>query len=477
MLFNSFQFFVFFLILIPVYFATPQRFRIWILLLGSYYFYMCWKWNYIFLIVGQTCINYYAGYRIGTTDSVKEKRIWLSWAVAFSLGILFFFKYYNFANESVAALFEAAGVNYLVPHLDIILPVGISFYTFQSLSYTCDVYHGNYGVETNLPRFATYVSFFPQLVAGPIERASHLLDQFRRRTHFDIDRATAGAKLILWGLFKKVVIADRLAVYVNIVYANPERYSGTTLALATVFFAFEIYCDFSGYSDMAIGSAKVLGYDIMENFRLPYFARSFSEFWRRWHISLSSWFFDYVYKPLGGNRVTVNFWIANICIVFLLSGIWHGTNWTFFMWGALHAAFYLVEKALGKMRTRFSSRLEVPGWIETPARILVTFCFVTFAWIFFRAESISDAALIASRIVTDLGGPLYPGSSQLTTALSVLLILFLAGVQVFQYKGWAPLYFSKSRFPLPVRWCAYISLVLGIALLGKSSNEFIYFQF
>jgi alginate O-acetyltransferase complex protein AlgI len=477
MLFNSFEFLFYFLVVTLVYFCLSQKLRLWFLLAASYYFYMRWQWQYAFLILGQTLVNFHAGARIGRATSSPEKRLWLVAGLAVSLGALFVFKYANFAMGSASAGLRALGLPYLIPHLKVILPVGISFFTFQTLSYTIDVYRGKCPVEPEFHRFALYVAFFPQLVAGPIERATHLLGQFRRETRFDFGRLREGLPLILWGLFKKVVIADRVAIYVARVYASPERFNGPSLLLGTVFFAFQIYCDFSAYSDIAIGSARILGYDLMQNFRLPYLATSISGFWKRWHISLSSWFGDYVYIPLGGNRVSLCKWVRNVFVVFLLSGLWHGANWTFVVWGGLHGLYYLVERLGG--RAWRAARLDrlVPRLVRQPLQVLLVFSAVCLAWVFFRAASLADALLILGRMFTHWEGGLYMGGSQLTTLLSLALIALLAVVQFLQAAGWVSLYFSRGRFPRPVRWAAYIGMILGIALLGKSSNEFIYFQF
>lgn len=477
MLFNSIPFFIFLFAVALCYFSIPHRFRIWFLLAASYYFYMCWHWEYIFLILGQTAIHYVCGRNIGASRRPTHRKAWLTVSVLSALGMLFFFKYYNFANDSAKALFRAAGVPYLVPHLDFLLPVGISFYTFQAMSYVIDVYRNDCAVERYFGRFALFVSFFPQLVAGPIERAGNLIEQFKEHHRFDIVRFTDGLKLILWGLFKKVVIADRLAVYVDRVYATPDYYSGITLAVATYFFAFQIYCDFSGYSDIAIGSARMLGYNLMQNFRLPYLATSIPDFWQRWHISLSTWFRDYVYFPLGGSRVSAARWTRNILIVFLVSGLWHGANWTFIAWGGLHGTFYLLGGFFRRAWRNIFPQNERLSAMFKPLKILLTFHLVAFAWIFFRAASLGDAWLIATRILTQPVGSLYMGPSTLTTALSVLLILFLVSVQLLQYGGRISLYFSTARMPVQLRWAGYLTLVLGIMLLGKSSNEFIYFQF
>jgi len=477
MLFNSFEFFFFFVTVTLTYFLLPFQYRIWLLLIGSYFFYMRWNWIYIFLIVGQTLINYYCGWKIGNSKNKTEQKSFLILALATTIAMLFFFKYYNFANDSVKMLFNEMGLSYMIPHLNIILPVGISFYTFQTLSYTIDVYRGHCKAEPHLGQFALFVSFFPQLVAGPIERASRLLPQFERRNRFDIDRLTEGGKLIVWGLFKKVVIADRLAEYVTRVYAHPDYYSGSSLILATYFFAFQIYCDFSGYSDIAIGSARILGYDIMQNFRLPYLASSIADFWRRWHISLSTWFRDYLYIPLGGRRVGVEHWIFNIYMVFLISGLWHGANWTFFIWGGLHGTFYLIESFGKRFKKRFLPQIRSQHPAVRFIQIFVTFHLVVFAWIFFRANSLSDARLIAFKILTDPIGRLYLGPSQLTTLISTLLIGLLVAVQILQYREQLSLYFSMPNLSRKIRWAGYWGMVIGIALLGKGGHEFIYFQF
>jgi len=477
MLFNSFEYGAFLAGVVLIYFLLPYRFRIWLLLAASYFFYMRWQWEYVFLIVAQTLVTYEAGRRIGATENPGVRRAWLAIAVTISLGLLAYYKYANFFIDSLAPVFHAAGLGYLERHLDVILPVGISFYTFQALSYTIDVYRRAHATEGHLGRYALYVAFFPQLVAGPIERATHLLDQFKRRNRFDVERVISGAKLIAWGLFKKVVIADRLAIYVDRVYASPELWSGPTLLIATFFFAFQIYCDFSGYSDIAIGSARILGYDLMRNFRRPYFAHSITEFWKRWHISLTNWFRLYVYYPLGGNRVPYRRWLFNVFVIFILSGFWHGANWTFIMWGVLHGSYYFVESVGTRLRVGEFFEHSLTTYGARFVGILLTFVFVLIGWIFFRSTSVEQAFFILERILTDWDGPIYLGPSQFTTMLSVLLIGTLIIVEFFQEKGYAADYFSPSRFSTPTRWIGYVGLILGIAMLGLSSDAFIYFQF
>ncbi|WP_161937671.1 MBOAT family O-acyltransferase [Sulfurovum riftiae] len=447
------------------------------LLVSSYYFYMQWNWKYIFLIVGLTLVNFYAAKYIADNDDEYKKKIGLFTALTISLGVLFFFKYFNFFNEALQDSLGLLSIDYKYDLINIILPVGISFYTFQTLSYTIDVYRKKYAHENSLTRFALYVSYFPQLVAGPIERAGHLLDQFKVRKRFDIRRISDGSKLLLWGLFKKVVIAEQLAIYVDKVYGHPELHSGPTLIMATYFFAFQIYLDFSAYSDMAIGMSKILGYDLMRNFRLPYLATSITDFWRRWHISLTTWFTDYIYIPMGGSRVALPRWIFNIFVVFLISGLWHGAAWTFVIWGLLHAFYYLVQIIWTKIHERYKISYKISHWISTPFKIFLTFNAVAFGWIFFRASSLSDAWTIVQKIFTEYDGVLYWGSSQVQTYLAIFFLMVFYIIQILQHYGYVTLYFSKSKFSLPIRWLSYLAMIFGLTLFGISDTAFIYFQF
>jgi len=478
MLFNSFQFAIFVSVVVAVHFLTSGRWRWLVLLIGSYFFYAYWRWEYLLLLIGVTAVHWFCARRIGASDDPWSRRIYLGAALMASLGVLFFFKYYNFAQESLSSLVHALGWTAALPVLRIALPVGLSFYSLQALSYTLDVYFGKVKAEDHFGRLALFVGFFPKLVSGPIDRAGNLLAQFQRQNRFDLERLASGLQLILWGLFKKLVIADRLAIYVNEVFADPGAYSGPSLLLATYFFTFQIYCDFSGYTD--IGTSRILGYDLLPNFRLPYFAQSIADFWRRWHISLSTWFRDYLYIPLGGNRVESRWrWMLVIMVVFVVSGLWHGAAWTFVIWAALHGTFYLIEKSLRRPGQLLAAWLRLPAGVAKGLRILITFHAVTLAWVFFRAASVGDAWTIIKGIFTTMGGPFYAGSSQLTTTLSLCAIFFLLAVQIMQVKGWAPLYrYREGRlWPLPVRWAAYAVLIFGISILGVSSNQFIYFQF
>lgn len=479
MLFNSIQFLIFFPVVVAAYFALNPRYR-WLLLLGaSYYFYMSWKAEYIILIIISTMIDYYAGLHMGKAAGKTGRKKYLLLSIVSNLGILFGFKYFNFFNESARTLFNQFNIFYNVPAFEMLLPVGISFYTFQTLSYSIDVYRGDKEPETHLGIFALYVSFFPQLVAGPIERATTFLPQFYRVHQFDYQRVTDGLKLMAWGFFKKLVIADRVAVVVNTVYNNPTEYSGIPLLIATYFFAFQIYCDFSGYSDIAIGAARVMGFDLMENFKQPYFSKSVAEFWRRWHISLSTWFRDYLYIPLGGNRVGPWHWYGNLLIVFLVSGLWHGANWTFVIWGALHGFYILCSIWLAGLRAKVGGVLgNGPfGRLQKHIQVLGTFHLVTFAWIFFRANSVQDAFYIVSRLFDfrlqtsfDIG----LGISDLIIA--VIAIWLMEFVHLIQREG-SVRQIVAAR-PIWVRWPVYYALVLIILMFGKFGvKEFIYFQF
>lgn len=405
MLFNSLHFLFFFPTVVAIYFALPGRFRWMLLLAASYYFYMCWKAEYAILIVVSTLIDYFAVLGMARQTEQRKKRKFLALSLASNLGILFAFKYFNFFSDSVRGVLGQFNVFYDTPAFHVLLPVGISFYTFQTLSYTIDVYRGRLEPERHLGIFAVYVAFFPQLVAGPIERATHLLPQFRKTFRFDYERAASGLHLILWGLFKKVAIADRLSFYVDRIYNDPTAWTGLPVIVATYFFAIQIYCDFSGYSDIAVGTARIMGFDLMRNFERPYLATDVGTFWRRWHVSLSTWFRDYVYLPLGGNRVSKGRWYANLLIVFLVSGLWHGARWTFVIWGALHGA-YLVAAVVTKSaraKLRRSVGLERVPRLARWLQVAITFHLVLFAWVFFRANTVSDAFVILSQATMNLG--------------------------------------------------------------------------
>jgi len=380
MLFNSLEFLVFFPLVIMLYYALPFGYRWLLLLVASYVFYMWWKAEYALLLLLSTGIDYFAAIALDKTENRTKRKWLLALSLCSNLGILFFFKYFNFVNTNLGSVSELFGLAYQPSPLDVLLPVGISFYTFQTMSYTIDVYKRNMKAEKHFGYFALYVTYFPQLVAGPIERAERLLPQLHVHHPLSAENISRGLKLIFWGMFKKVAVADNLAPYVNEVFNHPQQYEGLSFMLATVFFSFQIYYDFSGYSDIAIGSARIMGVHLMTNFNHPYFAKSIAEFWRRWHISLSTWFRDYVYIPLGGNR---NNHYRNILITFLLSGLWHGANWTFIVWGGLHGLYMVVAE-----KTKSFQHKLIGG---KAAHVVITYLLVLFAWIFFRANSIGDA--------------------------------------------------------------------------------------
>ena len=477
MLFNSIAYLSFFLVVGLLHFALPHRYRWLLLLAASYAFYMSWNAAYLGLILASTAIDYTVGRRMAKAPGPRARRGLLLVSLVANLGMLFVFKYWGFFNDSMRALSSAAGVRWELPELDVLLPVGISFYTFQTLSYTIDIYRGSLQPERHLGRFALYVAFFPQLVAGPIERASRLLPQIDVVKAWDWDRVRSGAELFLWGLFKKVVIADRVSIYVDAVYGNVDFHNPSSYWIATYLFAIQIYCDFSGYSDMAIGSAKILGFDLMENFRRPYFATSMTEFWRRWHISLSTWLRDYLYIPLGGNRYGVTATYRNLLVTMLLGGLWHGASWNFVIWGALHGGLLAASRATLPWRDRLYSSAGVPVVLRNAVRMAITFHLACLGWIFFRAETLADSATI-------VGGMLGLGSAYAAPFVDVDVLLnaslgiaVLLVVQVWQERFGA-VRDSLARGPVWVQWAGAYGLVLAISLLGvEAGAQFIYFQF
>ncbi len=365
---------------------------------------MSWKAEYAVLIMISTIIDYFAALHMSRTKKKTTRKGLLLLSLCVNLGLLFAFKYFNFFSESARVFLQSFGMQFSPLMLNVLLPVGISFYTFQTLGYTIDVYNKKIKPEKHFGVFAVYVSFFPQLVAGPIERAKNLMPQFYKKHKFNYMRITNGLKLMLWGFFKKVVIADRLALVVNTVYADPYGYSGIPLIVATVFFAFQIYCDFSGYSDIAIGAAQVMGYNLMDNFKRPYFAKTISEFWKRWHISLSTWFRDYLYIPLGGNRVKVPRWYFNLFITFVISGLWHGANWTFLAWGAIHGIYLIISIITKKWRAYLHSitgLTKIP-WMHNMLKRAIIFALVCIGWIFFRADTIAEGWYVLTHLFSGL---------------------------------------------------------------------------
>lgn len=439
------------------------------------------------LILGFTIgIDYFAGLYIERTEEPQKKKLLLIVSLLSNILILAVFKYYNFINESLSFIVNFFGHQNPIPFLKILLPIGLSFHTFQAMSYTIEVFRGNQKAEKHFGIYALYVMFYPQLVAGPIERPQNVLHQFYERHYFDYRRVTDGLKLMLWGMFKKVVIADRLSVMVNEVYSDVYSYHGFSFVLATMFFAFQIYCDFSGYSDMALGSAKVMGFKLMRNFDVPYFSKSIKEFWGRWHISLSTWFRDYLYIPLGGNRVEKWRWCTNLFIVFLASGLWHGANWTFVIWGALHGVYQIVGILTEKIRSKCQQIFELVKLkvIYNGLQWLTTFLLVCFAWIFFRANSFSDAWYIINHlsfsnfdIVRNVRGEAFYFSLPLWKFLmSIGGVVFLLIVEYLTiYLGRTPMFYVSNKV---VRWSFIYVIILAILIFGYFEvNEFIYFQF
>lgn len=483
MLFNSIDYLLFFPIVVLIYYLIPHQKRWILLLVASYYFYMSWKAEYIVLIIISTIADYYLAIKIYNEIRNKPRKIYLSISLIVNLGILIGFKYFNFISENLNVILNGFQLQTSIPYLDFLLPVGISFYTFQTLSYTIDIYNGKIKPERHLGKFAVFVSFFPQLVAGPIERAKQLLPQFNNVQYLNNENIVNGLRRILWGLFKKVVIADRVAVIVNHIYNDPSQQNGLTLLIASYLFAFQIYCDFSGYSDIAIGSAKILGIKLMENFNVPYFAKSISEFWSRWHISLSTWFRDYLYIPLGGNRVSNSKRYINIFIVFVVSGIWHGANWTFVIWGAIHGGLLLIEKWL-KLDSRKLSQL---SGINKMIRVVVTFHLVVTGWVFFRVESIDQAVFILMEIISlnswqfdiALLSPTVGNIPVVTIPKFILSLFFVCLLIIFEYlfadRKFKAIFFNSPKY---LRWSVYYILILTIIIFGNHGNiEFIYFQF
>jgi D-alanyl-lipoteichoic acid acyltransferase DltB (MBOAT superfamily) len=478
MLFNSLDFALFFPVVVMLYFALPTKARTPLLLVASCVFYMAFIPSYI-LILGLTIvIDYVAG--IWLESAVGRQRRWiLGTSIVATCAVLFVFKYFYFFTDTFIGVAGLAGWTLQSPALAMVLPIGLSFHTFQSLSYVVEVYHGRQKAERNFMTYATFVMFFPQLVAGPIERPQNLLHQFYERHTFDYERITSGLKRMAWGFFKKLVVADRLALYVNDVYSAPTQFNGLQLTIATVFFAYQIYCDFSAYSDIAIGTARVMGFQLMENFRSPYHARSIAEFWQRWHISLSTWFRDYLYIPLGGNRVSVPRWYFNVMVTFAVSGLWHGAAWTFVVWGALNGLYLVIGLITKDARAQLWRAV---GLEAGPARAVIgvstTFALTCVAWVFFRAGSVADAIYIL--------GHFWQGwdvsAIRTETFLMRQMPVALASVLLLEAVEWWHRRHSLTRAlsvrTMPIRWAVYTGAVVVVVLFGIfRESQFIYFQF
>ncbi|MEM9001245.1 MAG: MBOAT family O-acyltransferase [Bacteroidota bacterium] len=485
MLFNSVDFALFFPVVFVLYWLTAsnKNIRNGFLLVSSYFFYGFWDWRFLFLIFISSSVDFVVGLLIHGTDNKQRRRLYLYLSLLVNLGFLVYFKYTNFFIQSFVDAFRLFGNPIELSTLKIILPVGISFYTFQTLSYTIDIYRRKIEPTRDILAFFTFVAFFPQLVAGPIERASHLLPQFFRTYKFNYDMVKNGLMLMAFGLFKKMVIADRLAILVNQVYNNPSEHFGLELVVATIFFAFQIYCDFSGYSDIAIGIARTMGFDLMKNFDSPYFSKSITEFWRRWHISLSTWFRDYVYIPLGGSRRGYYRTYFNLFLVFVVSGVWHGAAWTFVIWGVIHGVIIVLEKALKKPRNKVFDFIGVNRgtFSESFFFILITFSIVCFAWIFFRANTLTDALVIVDNLWRfGDGSSVYElGLAPIEFHLSLIVIFLLVLFDWFHNTQSAYIWLKKQNFVF--RWASYVIIVFSIIIFGVYGDlvpkEFIYFQF
>lgn len=482
MLFNSIDFAIFLPIVFVLYwFVVNYNYKVQnlFIVIASYIFYGWWDWRFLLLIFFSTLVDYSVGRGLSKYDDpkIRKRLLWIS--ISVNLGFLAFFKYFNFFLDNFITAFTFFGIEFEGQSLNIILPVGISFYTFQTLSYTIDVYKRKLVATDDFISFAAFVSFFPQLVAGPIERATHLLPQFHKKRVFDYDLAVDGMRQILWGLFKKVVIADNSAEVANQIFNNSDSYSGSTLLLGAIFFAFQIYGDFSGYSDIAIGTSKLFGFDLMRNFAFPYFSRDIAEFWRRWHISLTTWFRDYVYIPLGGSRGSRWMTIRNIFIIFIVSGFWHGANWTFIVWGILNALLFLPLILLSKNRLNTDIVAEgkyIPT-LKEMFQMLTTFTLIVLAWIFFRADSLDHAIRFMSEIFSKslFTIPYFEGRGHALDT-GILIIIFLLIEWLGREKNYA-IEKLQNVFNKPVRWLVYYIIIIAIFWFSGKQQQFIYFQF
>ncbi|HQQ96786.1 MAG TPA: MBOAT family O-acyltransferase [Cyclobacteriaceae bacterium] len=488
MLFNSFEFAVFFPVVTGLFFLLPHRYRWALLLAASCFFYMFFRPVYILILLLTIVIDYYAGIWISKEPDKRKRKYLLLLSICANVGVLVVFKYYDFIAENLNQLLGIVGHDASIPFLHILLPIGLSFHTFQAMSYTIEVYRGHQAPERHFGIYALYVMFYPQLVAGPIERPQNLIHQFHEEKKFSPENVRSGLILICWGLFKKVVIADRLSFFVDQVYGNVTEYTGIPLVLSTVAFAFQIYCDFSGYSDIAIGSARVMGFNLMSNFDRPYRSTSLTEFWRRWHISLSTWFRDYVYVPMGGKYVRKARRYLNLVMVFLISGFWHGANWTFVIWGGIHGSIMVAEQEL---RSRFTGLLHGNSWLLTCFKRGLVFGVVCMAWIFFRAGSLDDARYITMNLFRGIPDQIslilsnehmyrlkllylqQPSMEFLVAFLSIMILMLVQAAQKsLTVDQWL---ISKG---VAFRWTFYYGTIGAILLFGVfNKSDFIYFQF
>ncbi|ELM3649374.1 MBOAT family O-acyltransferase [Flavobacterium psychrophilum] len=477
MFFNSLHFAVFLPIVFILYWFVGHKNKATqnsLLILASYYFYACWDWRFLFLLVFSTLLDYFTGIMIQKNESVSKRKFWFWLSVIVNLGFLGVFKYYNFFATSFADLLNGFGFQVNPLLIKVILPVGISFYTFHGLSYVVDIYYKRIKAETNFIDYSLFVSYFPLLVAGPIERATHLLPQVKVKRTFNFQKAKQGVHQIIWGLVKKVVIADSCAQYANEIFDHFENMNSLSLVLGAIYFAFQIYGDFSGYSDIALGTSKLFGLDLLMNFNFPYFSRDIAEFWRRWHISLSTWFRDYLYIPLGGSKGGKWMQVRNTFIIFLVSGFWHGANWTFIAWGLINAIYFLPLLLLNKNRNNLGDinfKCNAQG-LRSIFNILLTFAMTTFAWIFFRAKSITVALLYIKKMIFNLHFNIQYLSNERYAPELLLLIGVFVGFEWFHKYKTEPI--SGKYETVKLMFCIMAILALGIF---SDYKEFIYFQF
>ena len=493
MLFNSLAFAIFMPIVFLIYWALPHRFRWMALLAANCYFYLSWEPRYILVILFTTAVSYFCALLLERAQSAKQKKALLTAGILLTLSLLLIFKYTNFALGSIFDLLRFVAIPVHETTLKLVMPIGISFYTFQMVGYIADVYKGKIGAERNFGKYTLFVSFFPNILSGPIERAVNMLPQFEEEKKFDYDGAVYGLRLILLGFLKKMIFADSMSRYVDVIFNNVTDYTGLSFIVVIILYTFQIYCDFSGYSDIAIGVAKLMGINLMTNFKQPYYAASVKEFWSRWHISLSTWFRDYLYIPLGGNRVSKSRKNLNLLLTFLASGLWHGANWTFVLWGAIHGMYQIIENTIKdiwrKSRDKkISAKIDAVskatttcGKIQRIAQTLLTFCLVAYAWMFFRADSITDAIYITTHMFSDFSWTQVMQDttmSYLSMAKIGAAIVFIMGFDYFSLRH--DLLRSMDKLKLPLRWLIYIAitvLVIVLSLHNGVKQEFIYFKF
>ena len=487
MLFNSLPFVIFFPVVTILFFLLPHKFRWFLLLAASCFFYMFFKPVYILILAFTIVIDYYAGILLENEPDKKRRKKFLIMSLIANIGILAVFKYYNFLNSNITGIALLFGYKNPIPFLRMALPIGLSFHTFQAMSYTIEVYRGHQKAERKFGIYALYVMFYPQLVAGPIERPQNMLPQFHEKKYFNYNNAVTGIRLMLWGMFKKAVIADRLATITEPIFNNPHKYPASSILVCCFFFSFQIYCDFSGYSDIALGSARVMGFNLMKNFDRPYSSKSIAEFWRRWHISLSTWFKDYVYITLGGSRVSTPRKYFNLFIVFFLSGLWHGANWTYVIWGSIHGIYMVTGAMTENVRAKIRDVLGISRvkWLDDLLQKLVTFFLVAITWVFFCGNTVEDSFYMARKLPSALGEfigmarhtyrlVLPIADARVLMCIAVVLVMELIHA-IQKRRSINTLIQNQPRY---IRWCVYYVFVFAVIYLGVFHNrQFIYFQF